>query len=189
MSSDLHLLAIVGSLRSASVNRRVMESAVTLLPVGVTLTELPIAAVPMFDGDLEAAGDPAAVTALKQAVSGSDGLVIFTPEYNISVPAVVKNTIDWLSRPYGSGAIRAVPTGVVAASPGGRGGAGVRQHLSDILGVICPGFHVETLGLGGVNDSLGDAGLGGDAAAELERWLAGFVRHASAFRDQVAETS
>ena len=92
------------------------------------MEELPIDAVPMYNGDLEDAGDPDSVADLKAAVAAADGMVIFTPEYNISVPAVVKNVIDWISRPYGSGAVRSVTIGVVAASPGGRGGVGVRDQ-------------------------------------------------------------
>lgn len=189
MLSELRFVAIVGSLRAESVNRLVMESARTLVPTGVTLEELPIATVPMYNGDVEAAGDPDEITALKAAVRESDGLVIFTPEYNVSVPAVVKNTIDWLSRPYGSGAISGVPAGVVAASPGGRGGVGVRDHLSDILGIICPAFHRETLGLGRVHDSVTDGRLTGEASDQLERWLAGFVEHAQATRAAAAAES
>ena len=178
MTQQLHLLALVGSLRAASVNRAVMASARTLLPPGATMDEVAIDEVPMYNGDLEDAGDPGAVAALKRAVFDADGLVIFTPEYNISVPAVVKNAIDWLSRPYGAGPIRTVAVGVVAASPGGRAGVGVRTHLSDILRIICPGFHPETLGIGGVHDALEDGHLVGDAASELEHWLDGFVGHA-----------
>ena len=181
MTTPLRIVALVGSLRSASVNRLVMESARELLPDGVTMDELPIAEVPMYNGDIEDAGDPDAVAELKQTVREADALVIFTPEYNISVPAVVKNVIDWISRPYGAGAIRAVAVGVVAASPGGRGGTGVRNHLSDILGIICPGFHAETLGIGRVNDALEDGRLTGDAAGGLEQWLDGFVVHARSF--------
>ena len=188
VTSEIRIVAIVGSLRSGSVNRVVMESARSLLPDDVVLEELPLRAVPMYDGDVEAAGDPDEVTALKAAVRDADGLVIFTPEYNISVPAVVKNAIDWLSRPYGSGAITEVAAGVVAASPGGRGGVGVRQHLSDILGIICPGFHPDTLGIGRIHDSLSDDRLTGDAAAELQHWLAGFVDHVRVRRSS-AETA
>ncbi|MEM7288395.1 MAG: NADPH-dependent FMN reductase, partial [Actinomycetota bacterium] len=168
MTTELRFVALVGSLRADSFNRQVMESAQSLLPDSVTLEEVPLREVPMYDGDVEAAGDPDAVVALKRSVSVSDGLIIFTPEYNISVPALVKNAIDWLSRPHGSGAISAVPTGVVAASPGGRGGVGVRNHLSDTLGLICPAFHPETLGLGRVTQSLEARRLHGEAADELE---------------------
>ena len=147
------------------------------------MVELPIDAVPMYNGDLEDAGDPDSVADLKAAVAAADGMVIFTPEYNISVPAVVKNVIDWISRPYGSGAVRSVTIGVVAASPGGRGGVGVRDHLSDILGIICPGFHRETLGIGHVTQALDNDRLVGDAAADLQAWLAGFVDHTRAVVD------
>lgn len=181
VTTPLRLLALVGSLRSASVNRLVMESARELLPADVTMADLPIAEIPMYNGDIEDAGDPDAVAGLKESVIGADGLVIFTPEYNISVPAVVKNVMDWISRPYGAGAIRTVAVGVVAASPGGRGGIGVRDHLSDILGIICPGFHAETLGLGRVHDAMDGGRLAGESAAELEAWLAGFVDHTRAF--------
>lgn len=189
MTPELRFVAIVGSLRSASVNRQVMQSARSLLPAGVTLAEVPVAAVPMYNGDVEDVGDPDEVIALKETVRAADGLLIFTPEYNISVPALVKNAIDWLSRPYGSGAISSVPTGVVASSPGGRGGVGAREHLSDILGIICPGFHRETLGIARVTESLVDGRLEGEAAQQLQHWLAGFVDHVKALDHPVSDAT
>lgn len=173
-------VAIIGSLRAASVNRVCFTTAQGLLPDGVTLTEAAVNDVPLFNGDIEDAGDPPAVADLKQAVGAAEGLVIFTPEYNFGVPAITKNAIDWLSRPFGSGVIADKPVGVVAISPGRRAGAGVRNHLSDSLRVLTPRFFETTLGIGSVFDHLSDGGLSGEPVAELEAWLLLFVDHAGA---------
>ena len=173
-------VAIIGSLRAASVNRVGFSAAQGLLPDGVTLTEAPLNDVPLFNGDVEDAGDPAAVAGLKHALGAADGLLIFTPEYNFGVPAVTKNAIDWLSRPFGSGVIAEKPVGVVAMSPGRRAGAGVRNHLSDSLRVLTPHFFEMTLGIGRVFDHLDDGALSGEPVAELEAWLRLFVDHAAA---------
>lgn len=172
------LVAIVGSLRKGSLNRIVFEAATELVTDGSTLTEAPVAEVPFFDGDLEGDDEPAAAVALKDAVRSADGLVFFTPEYNFSVPAVTKNALDWLSRPFGQGAISGTPTGIVAASPGGRGGQGAREHLGLSASILTERWFPETLGLGAIGAAIDDDRLADDAVrAQLAEWLARFVDH------------
>lgn len=177
--NDLSLVGIVGSLRSESMTRSVFEAARDLVPDGVTLTEVDIADVPLFHGDVEAAGDPPSVTAMKRAVARADGLLIFTPEYNRSVPAVTKNAVDWLSRPYGSGPLVGKPVGIVAATPGRHTAEGVRDHLATAVSSNTHLLFVETLGLGGMTRAITDRQVTDAASrAELTGWIERFVQHA-----------
>ncbi len=114
---------LVGSLRADSVNRQLAETLPSLAPDGV---ELRIAEnleqIPFYNEDLDGADAPAAAVALRQQVSESDRVLVVTPEYNATIPAVVNNAIDWLSRPYGVGAIVGKPFGVIGVTPTPYGG-------------------------------------------------------------------
>lgn len=94
------LLGISGSLRQHSFNTALLKAARELAPAGVELEIATLHGIPLYDGDLEAqSGIPDAVTALKQKIIASDGIILASPEYNHSIPGVMKNAIDWLSRP------------------------------------------------------------------------------------------
>ncbi|HKY57053.1 MAG TPA: NADPH-dependent FMN reductase [Aeromicrobium sp.] len=114
---------LVGSLRADSVNRQLAETLPSLAPDGV---ELRIAEnleqIPFYNEDLDGADAPAAAVALRQQVSESDRVLVVTPEYNATIPALVNNAIDWLSRPYGVGAIVGKPFGVIGVTPTPYGG-------------------------------------------------------------------
>ena len=112
----IELAVIIGSLRAGSVHRVVATAATALAPDAVTLTEVPIADVPFYNQDVEDAGEHPAVAEMRAVVNSAHGIVFVTPEYNGSMPAVVKNAVDWLSRPYGSGAIFGKPTMIVATT-------------------------------------------------------------------------
>jgi NAD(P)H-dependent FMN reductase len=116
--SETHILALVGSLRAASINRRLAEAAVQTAPEGVDVTIFEgLGDIPFYNEDIDVAGDvPAAAAALREAITQAAGLLLFVPEYNHSIPAALKNAIDWASRPYGNGAIKGKPAAVVSAS-------------------------------------------------------------------------
>lgn len=118
------ILGLSGSLRAGSFNTALLRAAAGLMPAGASLDVATLHGIPLYDGDAEARdGIPAAVTALKQRIVDSDALLIATPEYNNTMPGVLKNGIDWLSRPAAD--IARVfghrPIAVIGASPGGFG--------------------------------------------------------------------
>ncbi len=150
----LHLVGIVGSLRTHSVSRATARAALAHLPAEVALTLHDIADVPLFNGDLEAELPPA-VVALNRAVMDCDGLVFFSPEYNGSFPAVTKNVIDWISRPPKAWTNK--PMTMVTLSPGGRAGQGVLGHFSQVMEHL-PVRAFETLGMGRYSERLDEHG-------------------------------
>ncbi len=115
------LIGLSGSLRAGSLNSALLRAARDLMPAGTTLEIGSIAGIPLYDGDLERReGLPAAVATLKEAIAAADGLLLSTPEYNNSVPGVLKNAVDWLSRPDSD--IKRIfggrPVALMGASPG-----------------------------------------------------------------------
>jgi chromate reductase len=93
------IIGIAGSLRKGSFNAALLRAAARSMPAGSTLEQASIAGIPLYDADVEAQGMPPLVASLKDRVAAADGLLLVTPEYNNSMPGVLKNTIDWLSRP------------------------------------------------------------------------------------------
>jgi chromate reductase len=109
--------AIVGSLRKMSFNRGLLRAALELQPEGMRITEAPIIEVPLYNEDVEREGDPPAVQNLKSQILNSDAVLLISPEYNQSVSGVMKNAIDWASRPYGGGVVlTGKPVAILGAS-------------------------------------------------------------------------
>src|SRR5258706_3698913 len=118
------IVGLSGSLRVTSFNTAVLNAAAGLMPAGSEIAIHTIRGIPLCDGDVEATeGIPAVVTALKEAIAAADGLLLVTPEYNNSIPGVLKNAIDWLSRPDSDIArvFGGKPVALMGASPGGFG--------------------------------------------------------------------
>lgn len=117
------LVGVAGSLRRHSYNRGLLRAAAEVMPEGAVLEIASIEGIPLYDGDVERAGIPEAVTALKDAIAAADGLLLVTPEYNNGIPGVFKNAIDWASRPPADMArvFAGKPVAVIGASPGGFG--------------------------------------------------------------------
>jgi len=129
----LTLLGIAGSLRESSYNRSLLRAARELLPEGVELVDHEIGTLPHYDGDVEAAGDPESVVRFKHAIREADGLLIATPEYNRCVPGVLKNAVDWASRPPLASPLTGKPVAIMGASTGRGGTARAQEQLRAAL--------------------------------------------------------
>ncbi len=126
-----HVAVLVGSLRADSLNRQVAESLRAQAPAGVTVDIVDgLAEVPFYNEDLDSGAAPAAATALRDRIAAADRVLVVTPEYNATMPAVLNNAIDWLSRPYGAGAIAGKPFGVVGVTPTPYGGKWAHEHAA-----------------------------------------------------------
>lgn len=133
MSDTIHLLGIPGSLRRDSYNCRVLETAARLTPEKVELSLFTkLGDIPPFDQDQETR-PPAVVRELKEQIRNADAILFATPEYNYSIPGVLKNAIDWASRPYGDSAWEGKPVGIMSASTSMLGGARAQYHLRQIM--------------------------------------------------------
>jgi chromate reductase len=129
----VRILGIAGSLRERSYNRALLQAARELLPEDVELVEHDLRDLPFYDGDVEAAGDPASVIAFKGAIRDADALLIATPEYNRGVPGVLKNAIDWASRPPLASPLTGKPVAIMGASTGRSGTARAQEQLRAAL--------------------------------------------------------
>jgi NAD(P)H-dependent FMN reductase len=140
--SETRVVVLVGSLRADSINRRVAETVIERAPAGVRLEIAEgLGDIPFYNEDLDSEVVPAAAQALRDLVGGADRVLAVTPEYNGTMPAVLNNAIDWLSRPYGSGALRGKPFAVVGVTPTPYGGQWAHEHArrsATIAGAIAP---------------------------------------------------
>lgn len=132
MNKPINILGIAGSLRRQSYNRSALRAAQQLAPAGVTLNIFELDGLPGFNQDDEK-NPPAKVVELKQQIRAADALLFVTPEYNYSVPGVLKNAIDWASRPYGDNAWAGKPAAIMGASIGNIATARAQYHLRQIF--------------------------------------------------------
>jgi NAD(P)H-dependent FMN reductase len=170
------ILALVGSLRAASVNRQIAEVAVEVAESGgapdVTVRVYDgLADVPFYNEDLDTAADdggaPAAAVALRAAAAKADAVLVITPEYNGTIPAVLKNAIDWLSRPYGAGALNGKPLAVIGTALGRHGGVWAHDETRKSFGIA--GAQV----IGAISLSVPGGTLDGKHPRENARLVAG----------------
>jgi NAD(P)H-dependent FMN reductase len=177
------IVGIAGSLRAGSFNRALLRAASEVMPEGARLTILSIDSVPLYNGDVETSdGVPAAVTALKDGVAQAAGLVLVTPEYNGGIPGVLKNAIDWMSRPSSDipRVFHGKPIALMGATPGGMGTsfsqAAWLQPLRTLrtqLWVAQGPFYVSGAGKSFDASGLVDAEL----RERLRNYMAAFVDH------------
>jgi chromate reductase len=128
MDKNVHILGFAGSLRKQSYNRSLLSAATEMVPGDATLEVFDLEGIPPFNQDLEQE-PPERVKEFKAKIRAADAILIVTPEYNYSIPGVLKNAIDWASRPYGDNALEGKPVAVMGASPGMTGTARAQYHL------------------------------------------------------------
>jgi chromate reductase len=182
MSQD-PIAVIVGSLRRDSFNNRLARAIERLAPPEVSFTHLAIGDLPLYNQDDDSAqADP--VRRLKAGILAAQGILFVTPEYNRSIPGVLKNAIDHASRPHGHSAWRKKPAGIIGISVSAAGTAMAQQHLRNVLANL----DMPTLGQPEAfihaRDGLFDAdgGIGPDSRAFLEDWIRHFVGWVRAHR-------
>jgi chromate reductase len=124
---------LIGSLATASINRKLAKALVKLAPPQLEMTEIPFRDLPIYSYDYDADFPPTA-RAFKEALARVDAILFVTPEYNRSIPGGLKNAIDWASRPYGQNSFARKPSAVIGTSPGAIGTAVAQQQLHSVLG-------------------------------------------------------
>ena len=179
--SDLSILAISGSFRTESFNTALLRAAADAAPEGVGISRLDYHEVPLFNSDI---GTPASVEVLKAGIEQADGLLIATPEYNYGIPGVLKNAIDWASRPAYKSVFRNKPTGVMSATLSPVGGARAQQHLKTVLlGMATPVFPWPEMVVASAGDKFSEGKLVDETSrSRLSAYMSGFVdwvRHQS----------
>jgi NAD(P)H-dependent FMN reductase len=145
--SDINVLVLLGSLRAASINRQLAELAVETAPDDVSLELFDrLGELPFYNEDIDNDDVAEPVVALRAAAADADAALVVTPEYNGSIPGVLKNAIDWLSRPFGNGALKDKPLAVVGGAHGRFGGVWAHDETRKSFGIAGPRV-VESLKL------------------------------------------
>jgi chromate reductase len=132
MEQQIKILGFAGSLRSGSYNRALLRAALPLVPENATLEIFELDGIPSYNQDLDSSV-PEKVKEFKRKIKAADAILIVTPEYNYSIPGVLKNAIDWASRPYGDNSFESKPIAIMSASTGMLGGARAQYHLRQTL--------------------------------------------------------
>jgi len=133
VDDPVSILGVAGSLRAGSYNRALIRAAAARAPEGVTVVEHDLAPIPFYNGDVEAAGDPEAVQEWKAAIERADAVLIATPEYQHGVPGLLKNALDWASRPAAASVLQRKVVGIMGATPGIGGTARAQTQLRQSL--------------------------------------------------------
>jgi NAD(P)H-dependent FMN reductase len=176
----MKIIALSGALRRASYNTALLRAAAGMAPAGVGIELRTLHGIPLYDGDVEAQGIPEAVTTLREDIRAADALLIGTPEYNNSIPGVLKNGLDWLSRPSGEGArlFGGKPTGLMGATPGGFGTVQSQDALLSVLRTFGSDFwmagRLMVSRAGTVFDAEGNL-VDDKVRAQLQQFMQGFV--------------
>ncbi len=177
MTAPYRILGIAGSLRAKSFNRALLRHAQKNAPASLAIEIHDLASVPLLDQDVEAKGYPEAVAKLQAAVGAADGVLIATPEYNSGIPGVLKNALDWMSRPPGKATCTGKPVAVMGTSPGMGGTLRVQVVMRPVLSGM------GMLQMAGPDVAVPSAGSAFDAEGNLvdERARAALAKALDAF--------
>ena len=159
MPAQLDIVAVAGSLRAGSFNRGLLRAAAELSPADVGVEILDLSSLPLYNQDLETTGLPPAAVSLRERVRDADALLIATPEYNHTIPGVMGNTIDWLSRRLPTSPLRDKPIAVMGAARGGgsvRAQAALRVPLTHARAVVLNGPVVALYNVDELADETGN---------------------------------
>jgi chromate reductase len=174
---------IVGSLRKESFSRKLANALAKLAPASLKLDVITLEGVSFFNQDLEAT-PPADWVALRGRIKKADAVLFVTPEYNRSMPGVLKNAIDVASRPYGQNVFNGKPGGVISNSPGAIGGFGANHHLRQSLAFLnVPAMQAPEAYVGGIGDAFDEKG---ELVKEpLKQFLSTYIQAFAGWVDQL----
>lgn len=177
MSKTYNVAVLVGSLRKASINRKLALALADLAPQNLQLKIVEIGELPLYNEDIDVDPAPAAYTAFRQELNAADAVLFVTPEYNRSIPAPMKNAVDVASRPYGKSTLSGKPAGVVSASPGAVGGFGANHQLRQALVFLdMPMLQQPEAYLGGAGNFFDDSGKLSDSVKPfLQKYIDTFA--------------
>jgi len=173
------ILGISGSIRKESFNTKLLQAASGCLPDGASLEIFTLKDIPLYNKDLDTADKPEPVQQLIDAIAGSDGLLVASPEYNYSVSGVLKNAIDWASRPAYKSVLAGKPAAIISGSAGPVGGARSQLHLRDVFsGTLTPVVPSQPLLVPTVQGKFNEDGTLADehTIRGLTTYLADFVQ-------------
>jgi len=185
----MRVLGIVGSLRRGSFNHALLREAAERLPAGAELIEFDrLREIPPYDADLEAEATPPAVAELRQAMRDADAVIVVTPEYNHSIPGVLKNALDWASRPAGQSALTGTPAAVIGASTGMFGAVWAQAETRKVLGALGGRVVEAELPVAGAGDLYRDGRLelSPEQSQQLEEILATLAVEVEQLREPIA---
>ncbi|MEO5843882.1 MAG: NAD(P)H-dependent oxidoreductase [Caldimonas sp.] len=186
MPMPRRVAVVVGSLRKESLNRKMATALAALAPAALALEIVELGALPLYNQDDDAA-PPLASVAFKEKIAGADAVLFVTPEYNRSVPGVLKNAIDIASRPYGKSAWDGKPAAVMTVSPGAIGGFGANHHLRQSLVFLnMPTLAQPEAYIGGAGDLFDESG--GFRKPETKSFLEKFLAAFAAWIERTAKT-
>ena len=185
MAAQKNVAVIVGSIRRGSLNRKMALALAAMAPESLKLEIAEIADLPLYNQD-DDAQPPAASVAFKEKIARADAVLFVTPEYNRSVPGVLKNAIDVASRPYGKSAWDGKPAGVISVSPGAIGGFGANHHLRQSLVFLnMPVLQQPEAYVGGAGDLFDEAG--GVKKPDTKKFLDTFLAAFAAWVERTAK--
>jgi len=185
MPTPRRVAVVVGSLRKDSLNRKMAKALAAMAPPSLSLEIVEIGQLPLYNQD-DDKNPPAASVAFKEKIAGADAVLFVTPEYNRSVPGVLKNAIDVGSRPYGKSAWAGKPAAVVSVSPGAVGGFGANHHLRQSLVFLdMPVLQQPEAYVGGAGDLFDEAG--GVKKPETQKFLDTFLGAFAAWIERTAK--
>ncbi len=185
MAAPRRVAVVVGSLRKDSLNRKMAKALAAMAPPTLSLEIVEIGQLPLYNQD-DDASPPAASVAFKEKIAGADAVLFITPEYNRSVPGVLKNAIDIASRPYGKSAWDGKPAGVMSVSPGAIGGFGANHHLRQSLVFLnMPALQQPEAYVGGAGDLFDESG--GLKKPETRKFLESFLAAFAAWIERTAK--
>jgi chromate reductase len=173
------IVTIVGSLRKESFSLKIARALAKLAPSSITLDVTTLHGISFFNQDLEA-NPPADWLAFREKLQTSNGILFVTPEYNRSIPGVLKNAIDVGSRPYGKSSFNGKPTGIVSNSPGPLGGVSAAKHLQNILpGISGPILQQPEIYLNAIGDAFDEKGelIKESLKPVLQQYINAFAAH------------